>query len=272
MTDYERIYNAAIALNNTAVHLIQQRKYFEASETLQDAIKCTKAFCNGGSGVDVPSVMQNSEYDQALEAARFRKNDIETKVCTSSNSKYRNNILVVSDQDDPQTIYDTLEQNRSLMCCVTIDPIEKFDMYDVDRLQVESALIIYNFGIVHRCIAGRPAVVPSHVKDGDNAQVITNFDVFYASLRILDLTRCLTTNLLSALSFNGSRSLHISSNLLLATVLVLTNLYQMSEASCFIHATHQYYLLELSKALELISERNLFLISENYQISLAPAA
>ena len=271
MTDYECFYNAAIALNNTAVHLVQHGKYFEASETLQDAMKCTKVFCNGDSSIHEPFVMQRSECDQALQAARVRKNEIQIVQGDTNRCTHRNNMLVVSDQADPQEVYHTLEQNRSLLCCVTIDPIEKFDIYDVDRLQVESALIVYNFGVVYRCIASRPVVL-SHVKGCDNTPTTSHFDVFCASVRILELTRCVTTNLLSVLSCNGTRSLHISSNLLLSAVLVLTNLHQMSVESYSLHETHQYYCVELFHVLEMISEREMFLISEGYHLSVAVAA
>lgn len=273
MTDYyECIYNAAIALNNTAIHLVQHGKYFEASETLQDAMKCTKVFCNGGSSVDLPFVMPRAECERALHAARVRKNRIQVDGSAAIiSSKYPNDILVVSDQDDPQEVYYTLEQNRSLRCCVTIDPVEKFELHDVDRLQVESALIVYNFGVVYRCMASRPVAL-SLVKFNDNDEAITHFDVYCASVRILELTRCVTTNLLSVLSCNGTRSLHISSNLLLAAVLVLTNLNQMSVESYSLHETHQYYNVELANILEMISEREMFFISEGYQVSVALAA
>lgn len=271
MTDYECIYNAAIALNNTAIYLVQHGMYFEASETLQDAMKCTKVFCDGDSSVNVPLMMHRTECDRALQAARDRKSAINTKEHVANIALCRNNILVVSDQDDPQEVFYRLEQNRSLRCCVTIDPVEKFDIHDIDRLQVESALIVYNFGVVYRCIASRP-VVSSATKDRDTAQAVSYFDVFCASVRILELTRCVTTNLLSVLSCNGSRSLHISSNLLLAAVLVLTNLHQMSVESYALHETHQYYSVQLFNVLEMISARELFLISEGYQMSVALAA
>jgi hypothetical protein len=154
---------------------------------------------------------------------------------------------------------------------VTIDPVEKFDIQDVDRLQVESALIVYNFGVVYRCIASRP-VLRSPTKGIDTNPAASHFDVFCASVRILELTRCVTTNLLSVLSCNGSRSLHLPSNLLLAAVLVLMNLHQMSVESYSLHETHYYYSVALSNVLEMISARELFLISEGFQISVALAA
>jgi hypothetical protein len=272
MTDYECIYNAAIVLNNTAIHLVQHAMYFEASATLQDAMKCTKFFCNGGTSVDESLLMQRFDCDRALKAARDRKNDIKTDGCTEISSLYRNYILVVSDQDDPQEVCYTLEQNRSLRCCVTIDPVEKFDVNDVDRLQVESALIVYNFGVVYRCIASSPVIVRSTTKDIGTVSTISHLDVFCASIRILELARCVTTNLLSVLSCNGTRSLHISSNLLLAAVLVLTNLHQMSVESLSLQETQQYYSMQLGNVLEMISARELFLISEGYEITVALAA
>lgn len=271
MTDYECMYKAAIALNNTAIYLIQHGRYFEASETLQDAMKCSKVFCDGDPIDDVPSPSLREECEHALQAARDRKSSIHTEVSTTQSSIYRNNILVVSDQDDPQEVYDTLNENRSLLCCVTIDPVEKFDIHDVDRLQVESALIVYNFGVVYRCIANRPVMCPT-LKENDVVRRASHFDVFCASVRILEMTRCVTTNHLSVLSCNGSRSLNISPSLLLTAVLVLTNLYQMSVECYSLNETQQYYKLELLNVLAMLSEREMFLISEGYQISVAIAA
>jgi hypothetical protein len=269
--DYERIYNAAIALNNTAIHLAQHGRYSDASETLQDAMKCTKVFCNGVAMSDIPLLMQRSEYNKALQVARDRKSAIQTGEYVATNTLHQNNILVVSDQDDPHEVCSTLERNRSLLCCVTIDPVEKFDMYDVDRLQLESALVVYNFGVVYRCIASRP-VIFSHVKDSSISQSMSNFDVFCSSVRILELTRCVTTNLLSVSSCNGSRLLNLSSNLLLGALLVLTNLYQMSIESYCPHETEQNYLVELLNVLGMITEREIFLFSEGRQVLVALAA
>jgi hypothetical protein len=269
--DYERIYKAAISLNNTAIYLAQHGKYCEASETLQDAMKCTKVFCNGVSMADLPLVMQRSEWNTALQIARDRKSAIETDVYVANNTSYESNILVVNDQDDPHEVCRTLERNRSLLCCVTIDPVEKFDMYDVDRLQLESALVVYNFGVVYRCIASRPVIL-SHVKDSFISQAMSHIDVFCSSVRILELTRCVTTNLLNVLSCDGARLLNLSSNLLLASLLVLTNLYQMSVESYCPHETQQNYLVELLNVLEMISERDFFLFSEGRQILVALAA
>ena len=269
--DFKRIYNAAIALNNTAVHLAHHGKYVEASETLQDAMRCTKLFCNGVSYVDTPITMQRSEYEQALQAARDRKSTIQTEDYAKKNALYHNAILVVSDQDDPQEVYLTLEQNHSLRCFVTIDPIEIFDENDVDRLQLESAVVVYNFGVIYRCMANQSVKLS---RFGNNAalRAVSHFDTFCSSVQILELTHCVTTNLLSSLSFNGTRSLSLSSNVLLTSILVIMNLHQMSVESYSPLETSHYYLTELLDVLYMVSERELFLCSECDKIPVALAA
>ena len=271
MTDYEFAYKAAIALNNTAIHLAQHGWYIEACETLQDAMKCSKLFCDGGHSVVLPSSMSREGCEQALQAARDRKRCLQSDASTLDSSIHRNRILLVSDKDDPHDTYDKLAQNRSLLCCVTIDPIDIFDLQDVDRLQVESTLIVYNFGVVYRCIANRPAV-RSAFKGNNADRSVSSFDVFCASVRIFEMTRTVTMGHVDACTCNGTRSLNISPNLLLTAVLVLTNLHQMSVECYSLNEAQHYYRSELSNVLAMLSEREMFLASEGLQTSVAVAA
>lgn len=263
MTEYECIYRAALALNNTGVCLIQHGKYMDAIATLKDAMTCTKQFCNGAI---LPCTMQKSECDQMLRAAWTRKSN-----CTMK-ARDRVNILVVSDQDNPSNVFSLLKQHHSALCCVTINPVERFDISDIDRLQLESAMVVYNFGIVYRCISNQPTDT-MHLKNNDDSNAVSHQYAFWVSVRVMELARCVTRNLLQLSSCNrSSMLLYMPSSLLLTELIVTTNLQQMSVGNPLLFENEMNYSFDLLNVMSMVSDRERFFIAEGYDISVATAA
>ena len=265
MAEYECMYKAAIALNNTGVYLIQHGRYIDAITTLKDAMSCTKQYCNGSIS---PCTLQTSDCDKMIQAARTRTSGYVIK------NIYRSNILVVSDQDNPSTVYSLLKQNPSACCCVTIDPVEQFDIDDIDQLQLESALIVYNFGIAYRCISNHPATISHFIKSNDvDSNTVPHHDAFWASVKIMELTRHITRNLLQLSSYNMTNiMLNVPSSLLLTALMVSTNLLQMSSEHPLLYSSEKEYCCDLTNVLSMLSDRERFLTAEGYQISVAVAA
>jgi hypothetical protein len=271
MSDHDIMYKAAIALNNTGIYLIQRGQYIDAIATLKDAMSCTKQFCNGAI---LPCVMQKSDCAQMLQKARTRKSTcrVQMKESTTIDTMHCNTILVVSDQDNPFNVYCLLQQNHSAFCCVTIDPVERFNIDDIDRLQLESALIVYNFGIAYRCLANRPTVCSSfkYNEDSDDA---SHHDAFWASVRILDLTRSVTRNLLYLSSYSRACVLLcMPSSLLLTAIVVTTNLQQISMGHPMLNESEIMYNDDLLSIMAIVYDRERFLLAEGYIISVAIAA
>jgi hypothetical protein len=210
--------------------------------------------------------MQKSDCDQMLQAAWGRKSSC------MNNALHRVNILVVSDQDNPSSVYSLLKQSHSTLCCVTINPVERFDINDIDRLQLESATIVYNFGIIYRCIANQPTVT-SHLKHNDDSRAISNHYAFWVSVRVMELAGCVTRNLLRLSSCNRSiMLLCIPSSLLLTELMVTTNLHQMSVGHPTLVENEMHYSIGLIKVMAMVSDRERLLVEEGYLVSVATAA
>jgi hypothetical protein len=287
MIQNEFAYNTVVALNNAGVILVQRRLYSGAMETFKDALRLMRHsfFSQGddvgsgsGGGSDTISP-QYSDYNAALQAAWQRTSVVVApgQDCHEHDTNLPN-ILVVSDHDNPYAVYDALDETmttsaNSTFCCVTIDPIDCFTDCDemAARLETESAIILYNYGMVYRCLA-----------EGNDATTASVHDYFRTSFHIVELAHSVTAKLLhEATSSTHDHPMDVPSNVLLIALLVADSLLQMSATYVMLqddgkvqqHRRQNYqYADDLDDILATISEREMFLLHEGAQLSAAPAA
>lgn len=242
-THKERAYKVVISLNNAGVSLIQRRHYIEAVDTLKDAIRLMRFSFFSGELL-MPSA---DELDQSLQAAWKRtcigQTDVDDNV----------SLATITDQDSPYLVNDSLERSPDTMCCVNIDPVEDFCGRDMERLEVESSFLLYNYGIAHRCAARSTAT------RWDEA---TRMNIHETAFQIFELAQSVAAKLLPPLDVLDSPS-----NVLLVSLLVTANLLHMSSHS--VELSWQYC-EDLEDLLATISEREMVLSQED--IAAAAAA
>lgn len=279
MTHHEYIYKAVVALNNTGVHLVQHGLTKDAIETLKDAIRFMKEslVSSDGSKSD-GKVMNLTYYDKALQAAWHRKSHINQHIHQLHDSDIntsKRSILVVSDQDHPMNLYGRLEHDNETLRCITIDPVERFDMANVDRLQTESAIILYNLATAYRCISNKSNAAASTISTINATSIATTTstrDVSHTSYQIMELSHSVTAHLFRVLSLRRTRLVNVPSNLLLVSFFIYDSLREMSIANDVFYDRHEYYIFELERVLVTISNRDKCLIAKGFNTSRAAAA
>jgi hypothetical protein len=231
MIHRDRAYKAVISLNNAGVSLLHRRLYTEAVDTLKDAIRLMRfSFFSGES---MPSA---DDFDQALQAT-WRRTSLK-----QADRKDDIHLVMITDHDSPFSVYDELERNPEIIYCVNIEPVECYCGRDSRRLDAESALLLYNYAIAHRCAARSTAT------DWDRA---TRCQIHETGFHIFALAQSVAAKLLPA-----SDLVDYPSNVLLVSMLVTANLLQMSSHS--VELSCQYG-EDLEDLLETISERETML-------------
>jgi hypothetical protein len=262
-------YNAAIALNNAGVLLVQRRMPLEAVATIQDALRLMRYsfFCpNAEEGHEIP--IPSAVCDDALQAAWKRTSIPKNPEDQSTHRSLEKRFLIVTDHDSPSIVHDTLRRALNSQFVIKIDPLEGLieceDM--MDRLEIESSIMLYNYAIASNCFAEGQA---------DSAD-----DTRLNSMKILKLAQSGVTKLLNdALSFSESPT-DISSSLLLVSMLVLNTLFQMCAPGTVcepsprtLSCPAQAYADDLAIILTAISEREKVFSQEGNGLTLAaPAA
>ena len=174
----DRAYKAVISLNNAGVCLLQRRLYGDAVETMKDAIRLIRlAFFSEESFM--PST---EDLDRALCASHQRSSIKQPDI--PDNVQF----VVVSDCDSPYSVYETLFQSRGATCCVKIDPPNFFTSNGHDNLpEMESSILLYNYGIVNRCAARSTSM---HLAD------IVRSEINETANHIFELAESVTTRLM----------------------------------------------------------------------------
>lgn len=265
-----RAYNAAIALNNAGVLLIQRRMPLEAVATIQDSLRLMRYSFFGestedGQAIPLPAVV----CDDALQAAWKRTSLSKVQDQHSPQSLRDKQVCIVTDHDNPSIVYETLVRTSATLCVIKIDPLEGLigceDM--MKRLEVESSIMLYNYAIASSCIVEEFINSANHVRQN--------------AMKIMKLAQSGVTKLLNdSLSLSDSPA-DIPSSLLLVAMLVLDTLFHMSNAGKInvppghsqpSHST-QAYADDLTVILTAISEREIVFSQEgNGLTSAAPAA
>jgi hypothetical protein len=203
-------YKAVVALNNSGVTLLQHQRYMEGLLTFKDALILMKNSFQPADASSMSSLQEQDQVNVALQGAWHRTSQIHEDKILSQKA----DIMVVTDQDNPFEVYNTLERNPGTLCCVKIDPVEwESCCPDSERFNVESSIIMYNYGVAHLLAS---LLSPTN---GDNVVALhtqTSYHLFELAHSVIDM------HLISADEFN------VPSNVLLVSMLTSTCLYQLS--------------------------------------------
>jgi hypothetical protein len=203
----DTMYKAVVALNNAGVALVQRGRLVDGLETLKDALCIMKnSFHNDEQSLSLPSSLPEQDVvNTALQAAWYRTSRMHdtTEICGESA-----NIVIITDQDNPFELYNALERNPQTVYCVKIDPLDTVYSSDLDRHEIESALILYNYGIAYLFALKQISDQPQ------------------TAYHLFELARSITDAHLAGLD-----EFEIPSNVLLTSMLVATQLYQLSTQS-----------------------------------------
>ena len=175
---HECAYRAIISLNNAGVSLMARHMYTDAAETLKDAIQLMRStFFDGGDDCNSMPPPQDV-FERALQAAWLRTRREEPQPQRDDGL----NLVVLSDLANPRQVYEELGNDPDILFCVVIEPFLgdwTEETIDMERLECESGLLLYNYGIAYRC-----AALTDPAMDAD-----TRTKVLDAALRIFELSQ-----------------------------------------------------------------------------------
>lgn len=156
--DFHTLYETAVSLNNMAVTLQDNRRYLLAHQTLKDAMLCMQLILRPDQYQVWPS---KNEMTLKVNIATERIRLAEIRTCQ-----------VEGGSDQPQTTQDK--------CVPLVAPIPiDYDRLDRTGVDVNSAIIVFNFGLTYLGLA-----LPNCAK---NRQVLHEaaVELFYLSYSIL---------------------------------------------------------------------------------------
>jgi hypothetical protein len=126
------LHNALISLNNSSIAILERGERRLCIDTFKDALRILKS----------PSDL--SYVATALDLAERRNAEVEQSTGSDLG------VVVLSSQHDPAQAYNLLTVLRTSKVCLTMDPNDT----SLD-LQLVSSILVYNYGIAHRC-CGEP--------------------------------------------------------------------------------------------------------------------
>jgi hypothetical protein len=196
-------FKAVVALNNSGVTLIQHHRYMEGLLTLKDALKLMK------NAFEADHEHQK-QVNEALQDVWHRT----SQMYEDNGSCPIADILVVTDHANPFEVYNELERNPGKLCCVKIDPMVEWESSCTsDRFNVESSIIMHNYGVAHLLTA---MVLPRSGAFDATVYTQTSYQLFELAHSVID------THLMTSDEFD------IPPNVLLVSMLTNTCLYQIS--------------------------------------------
>jgi hypothetical protein len=128
----ESLYSALISLNNSSIAILERGERRICIDTFKDALRILKS----------PNDL--SYVATALELAERRIAEAEQSTGSDLG------VVVLSSQHDPAQAYNLLTNLRTSKVCLTMDP----NGTTLD-LQLVRSILVYNYGIAHRC-CGEP--------------------------------------------------------------------------------------------------------------------
>jgi hypothetical protein len=199
-------YKAVVALNNAGVGLLQRRRFTEGAETLKDALRLMRTFfhaseCSDGQEVDV---------NEALQAAYRRTSAIREEY--EERSDINICIAAITDNEHPYEVFHRLERSTGVIFCIQIDPVDSFCGDDMERLEIESAVILYNYGIAHLCACPTPSTPESRSEYTQRAYQLISLAESIVKVHLQD----------------DCDQVDTPTNALLVSMLINTSLYQLS--------------------------------------------
>lgn len=252
----ENAYKAIVALNNAGINLLASRRYTDAVETFQDSIQLMRAsfFCFGNdeSSTQTITLPPREDFDRALQAAWLRTRHEEF------GEQDDLNLVVLSDLASPLEVYEELGHDAESLFCVVLDPsVEKWCDIDMERLECESGLLLYNYGIAHRCAALTDRSMDSTIRDR----------VQESAMRIFELSQTVA-NKSMPYAMDDEPNMATTSTEILLAFLVTASLLQMSVSDSELCRQYRGELLDL---LATLSRQEMMLFMENIFLAAAAA-
>jgi hypothetical protein len=197
-------YKAVIALNNAGVDLMHRCLFAEGGETLKDAICLMRETFHIGK-----ESIRAEEVDRVLQAAYHRTSIIQEGLVPENTVR----IALVTDHDNTYEVFHQLERSTGTVCFVKIDPVDCFFGDDSDRLEIESAVLLYNYAIAH-LFAAPSMSAPCHR------------ELTKKAYQLLELAESIANAHLP-----GSDRVDAPNSTLLVSMLISTGLFQLSSNS-----------------------------------------
>jgi tetratricopeptide (TPR) repeat protein len=222
-------YRGAVALNNMGVYLLERGAYRSALETLKDAIAVMKTVFPA-QNYDHNTAWR-AEISDKLKAAHKRIAKPEVVQCSMP--------LEVNSFDDDEfdVMKDSLRYGPSASMFFPV----RVAISDMDiesrNIDVESAMLLYNFGIAHLCMS-RVAIKASHkLQEG--------------ALRLFDLSRSILSS-----QYHKCEDSMQQTRILLLSASVMNNIVQvLNEQGNIEQAVEVFSALQnLSSAVEQLEE------------------
>jgi hypothetical protein len=163
----EHTHRAAIHLNNVGCSLLQRQCFPQALSVFRDAIRLMRHCTSNEAMYDDEEVAGRFIQVALCNAAQKLSNTTPAQSSLSYNWTTPTGhlhpanairILTLSSQTSLETLRDSLVQptNRKAFTAVyypvNIDPIDANFLDDEGNVELQSATILYNFAIVHRCL------------------------------------------------------------------------------------------------------------------------
>jgi hypothetical protein len=196
-------YKAAIALNNAGVDLMHRRLFAEGGETFKDALCLMRETFHIGK-----ESIRAEEVDRVLQAAYRRTSIIQEGLVPENTVR----IALVTYHDNPYKVFHQLKRSAGTVCFVKIDPVDCFFGDDTDRLEIESAILLYNYAIAHLFCGA--------------INICTHIDLAKKAYQLLELAESIANAHLP-----GSDRVDASNSTLLVSMLISTGLFQLSSYS-----------------------------------------
>lgn len=154
-------YKAAIALNNSAVTLLERECYKDAVDTFRASINLIQTTVNDIMNPSTMkstniTILERNHINHQLQESWYRcaRASGNTK-STRSNTNFT--VDKVSSQQDLNVVRDSLmntshNTNTKVFHCIVIEPVETND-YHPEAIGVDCNTILYNFGVAHCILA-----------------------------------------------------------------------------------------------------------------------
>ena len=141
--------NALISLNNSSIAILEQGKCRSSIETLKDALELLKS----------PDDLSYASTAFELAARRIKEAEQSKEAEQTPGSDL--GIVVLASQHDPEEAYNLLATLRTSKVCLTMDTLDTTLSPRLVR-----SILVYNYGIAHRCCGAPEHTAPSGGKLG----------------------------------------------------------------------------------------------------------
>jgi hypothetical protein len=206
-----RDYRGAIALNNIGVSLLERRAYRQAVETLKDAITFMKHVFRPQVVVTPGATFKSSSLNVDARVAAA----MERLECPQSSPTLRDpEDLVVQDSLQPSSIRAAALEGISSSFTMPIR-IEAADSDSPENRDpdLESAIMLYNFGIAHLCLSKLSRAGLTKFRDG--------------ALKLFNMSYSIISNKNALAGMNTEEIRKLSETRVLLAIVVLNNLVRV---------------------------------------------